>query len=522
MRGNGAPGPELVNRTGGGPGRARPPSRIVVARWGGALRGRAVRVAAAGGLAGVLAAGSPGVALAAPAASGAAGAAPAATVGRTGSYLTDDRQRTVVLRGMSVPAGVTPTAADLDTWVADGFTGVRLAVPVASGGRFPAVPGWPDPRAATGAGAAGGTDPGLAQAVVVTRLVTARGLRVVLRLVPTTVGRTLSTATLTAGLAGLAARLRDEPGLLGYEVPAVPGDGTALMDAVAARDPHHLLWRERPAPFDAAARVAVNDPTGYLTGWKDGSPAALAGLVAAADTFGLSWFYDPPAAGGTTVTTGGPGAAGATPPAVQGPLVRPYPEVIAGTPEALRVDPSGTLTVAYRPVSAAGTPVAAGAVTAISVPAAAYPNGYRARVSGARVTSAPGSGLLCVVALPGAARVQIEVRPAVGGPRVTALRTAGAAGCTSPPAGTASAVGGAGGRAGSGVSAAGHSPAADGDDEYSGPLLWVLPLAGAAATAGLLAAVFRPWRRRGRPPSLGPTPLVSGTAPDGSSPRAGD
>ncbi|MCK9894064.1 hypothetical protein [Frankia sp. AgB32] len=453
-------------------------------RRGGAL------LAAAGALASLLAATAP-PALAAPAnpstpAAG-AGGTPAGTVGRVGSYLTDDQHRTVIIRGVAVPAGVTPTGQDLDAWVAAGLTGVRVAVPVASGGRFPAVAGWPLP-------AAGGADidPGLAQAAALTHTFTGRGLRVVVRLVPAA-GRTASVSTLTAGLARLADRFRDEPGLLGYEVStgaAARAGDAVLSDAVAAHDPHHLLWRQRAAPFDAAATVAVNDPTGYLTGWKDGSAAALDGLAGAADAFGLSWFYDPPSSTGGTVGTDPPGATGGgSVPSVPAQLVRPYPEAVAGTPEAARLDAARVLTVDYRPVAPDGAAVPAGAATAISVPGAAYPGGYQARVSGGRVISAAGAGLVCVVALPGASRVEVQISPVTGG-LVSPPVTAGPAGCApAAPAGGVHTTG-----AGAAVADAARGDAAD--RSYSGPLLWVLPLAGAAVTAGALAAVLRPWRRR--------------------------
>ncbi|WP_248837238.1 hypothetical protein [Frankia sp. AgKG'84/4] len=459
---------------------------VIRRRRGGAL------LAATGALASLLSVACP-PALAAPAIpappGAGTGAAPAATVGRVGAYLIDDQHRAVIIRGVTVPAGVTPTSQDVDAWVAAGLTGVRVAVPVASGGLFPAVAGWP--RAAAGGA---DTDPGLAQAAALTSAFTGRGLRVVLRLVPAA-GEVSSVATLTAGLARLADRFRDEPGLLGYEVgstaTAAGGDG-GLSDAVAAHDPHHLLWRQRPAPFDAAATVAVNDPTGYVTGWKDGSAAALEGLAGAADVFGLSWFYDPPSGTGATVGTGPPRAGGGGPvPAVPAQLVRAYPAALAGTPETARLDARQVLTVDYRPVAPDGAAVAPGAATAISVPGAAYPGGYRARVSGGRVISAAGAGLVCVVALPGASRVEIQISPAAGGPPVTPPAMAGPAGC----AAGASATGPGGGprpTAASGASA---------DRSYSGPLLWALPLAGAAVTAAALAAVLRPWRRRqARPP----------------------
>ncbi|MCL9762345.1 hypothetical protein [Frankia sp. AiPa1] len=437
------------------------------------------------------------------------------TVGRVGPYLTDDARRVVVVRGMSLPAGVTPSAQDLQTWIGYGYTGVRLAVPVAAGGRVPTVAGWPRPGPSTDAAAA---DPGLDQAARLTRMLTDRGLRVVLRLVPSTPGRRLSDATVRAGLAALAGRFRAEPGLLGYEVPAGTSGGQALSDIVAALDPYHLVWQEGPAPFDPSAAVAVNDQTGYLTGWKDAAPATLEALAATADSFGLSWFYDPPDGRGGTQggTQGGVvGTAGPSVPAASPHLVRPYPEAVAGIPDLLRYNAAGGLTLGLRPIARSGTTssggaLAAGTATAISVPAWSYPSGYRVTVTGGRVTSPAGSGLLCVVASPGAARVEIRVVPTSAGPHVQMPRNAGAAGCDTS------------GGAGAGTSAAGTSgvngASADGND-YSGPLLWALPLAGAAGATALLAAVLRPWRRGTRRSRAdGPMPY----APDTSAPVGGD
>lgn len=450
---------------------------------------------------------------AAPAGGAAAGgAAPANTLGRFGPYLVDAAHRVVVVRGVSLPAGVTPTDADLATWLGQGFTGVRLAVPVATGGRVPAVAGWPRPTASEQVTSP--ADAGLGQVVTLTRRLTDRGLRVVVRLVPTVAGRRLSDATLSVGLAALADRLRAEPGVFGYEVPA--GTGPALSDTVAAHDPVHLLWRSGPARFDPAVTVALNDPTGYLTGWKDASPETIDTLVATADSFGLSWFYDPPDGRGATVGTAAPVGVGSgsapTMPATPARLVRPYPAAVAGTPELLRYDAAGVLTLGLRPVavalpdgSTAGV-LTAGTATAINVPAAAYPRGYQVAVTGGRVTSAADSGLLCVVAEPGAARVEIQVRPATAGPRVRSVTIAGATGCDTggaPVAGgpaAASATGGtSSGTSGSAARAVAGAASESKQKPYSGPLLWVLPLVGAAAAAGLLAAVTRPWRRRPGP-----------------------
>ncbi|MCM3885871.1 hypothetical protein ND747_19780, partial [Frankia sp. R82] len=150
---------------------------------------------------------------------------------------------------------------------------------------------------------------------------------------------------------------------------------------------------------------------------------------------------------------------------------------------------------------AAALALPARTATAINIPAAAYPRGYQVRITGGRVTSAVGSGLLCVVADPGAARVEIRVRPATDGPQVQSPLMAGPAGCdtTTAAAAGAAATSGAPGASGAGRSVAAAQAGRDDTDTYSGPLLWILPLVGATAALGLLAAVLRPWRRRPGP-----------------------
>ncbi|MCM3924610.1 hypothetical protein ND748_23460, partial [Frankia sp. AiPs1] len=57
--------------------------------------------------------------------------------------------------------------------------------------------------------------------------------------------------------------------------------------------------------------------------------------------------------------------------------------------------------------------------------------------------------------------------------------------------------------------------AADRHDDYSGPLLWVLPLVGAAAAAAPLAFVLRPWRRRSGQPGQPGRPVPADPAGGG-------
>ncbi|WP_157734875.1 hypothetical protein [Pseudofrankia inefficax] len=426
---------------------------------------RATRLATGVTLAAVLGlawSGSASAALAAGSPTGASSAgtaqAPIGTVTRAGSYLVDGNGRMFVPHGLMVPAGVTPTAAELDAWVQAGFDAAGVTVPLSAAGRFP------DPT--TGATV---NDPGLVAAGNVVRALTNRGFVVALRVVPVG-GATVAPTALQAALRRLAAAFRDTGGLTGYELPhAQTKDAAAVLAgsaAIAAVDPFHLLWREQPASFQPAATVAVNDPTGYLTSWPGGD-AALAAFTAAADGNTIGWLYPAP-------------AAGPLPPA----LARAYPLAIAGTPASFGTDTAGTFTLRYAPGTLpSGKPTPAGWVSAVSLPAAAYPTGYTLTLTGARLVSRPGSALLCVAAQPGATEVSLTVTRATAGSAPTPVPYAGAQACADPTVAAAPSA--------PATNAAARTDTATKKDDYSGPLLWALPLLGAAVMALLLVVPFR-------------------------------
>jgi endoglycosylceramidase len=62
-----------------------------------------------------------------------------------------------------------------------------------------------------------------------------------------------------------------------------------------------------------------------------------------------------------------------------------------------------------------GHPFAAGACTAVIVPPVQYPTGYRVTVTGGRVVSAAGSGILEVASARGAPEVTVTVTSARDG-----------------------------------------------------------------------------------------------------------
>jgi hypothetical protein len=422
-----------------------------------------------------------GTALPAPALAAASAAAPPGTVTRTNQYLTDSSGRVLVPHGVLLPAGVTPTAADLDAWVRAGFSAAAVSVPLLSAGYFP------DPQAgAAGLTTAATGDPGLTRAAQAVRALTDRGLLVVLRVVPA--GTLLPTPAALAGAIGrLATAFRSTGGLVGYEITAqeaarAPG----AASAVVAADPVHLLWRERPAPFDPTATVGVNDPAGYLTSWASTGDAAVTAFTVAADGNQIGWFYPSQADAAAR-------DAGLTLDVPAG-LARPYPIAVAGSPKGWGFTPDGTFGLLYTTTLPSGQATPAGLLTAVALPAAAFPTGYTVSVTGASVRSKPGSALLCLAADPGATSVTLRVTRAAAGSPPLPAPDAGAAACPAVAAATTQGTTAAGGPAATATHDAGASSASA---QYSGPLLWALPLLGAAVMALLLVVPFRVLRRIG-------------------------
>ena len=89
-------------------------------------------------------------------------------------------------------------------------------------------------------------------------------------------------------------------------------------------------------------------------------------------------------------------------------LSTPYPQVIAGTPNAWSFA-DGTLTFSYSTEKADGSgPFAAGSQTVISVPAGQFPNGYQVSVTGGHVVPTTGP-VLVIASDTGATTVSVVV-----------------------------------------------------------------------------------------------------------------
>jgi hypothetical protein len=101
-----------------------------------------------------------------------------------------------------------------------------------------------------------------------------------------------------------------------------------------------------------------------------------------------------------------------------GVLVRPYPQLIAGTPVSWKFDADKKVfDLDYSTQRADGGTFAGHPLTEVFVPKRQYPGGYSVRVKGAAVASGPGAQLLELQACPGARRVKLDVSPS--GPNVS-------------------------------------------------------------------------------------------------------
>ena len=95
-------------------------------------------------------------------------------------------------------------------------------------------------------------------------------------------------------------------------------------------------------------------------------------------------------------------------------IARPYPQVVAGTPESWTFDPDKRVfDFAYSTKRAGGGGTfPAGSETEVAVPARQYGSGYAVAVQGGTIASAPGAALLRVASC--ADRVTVKVQPGSG------------------------------------------------------------------------------------------------------------
>jgi endoglycosylceramidase len=283
-----------------------------------------------------------------------------------------------------------------------------------------------------------------------------------------------------AAWAHVAARFRDAPNVVGYELLNEPWPGSTWADcinpggcpvndarleafdkrvlaAIRSADPRTLVWAEPYVLFNQGAGTmvgALGDPNvGFsfhdycLAAEQPGSDTACAksddlvfqhaldhvaatkealmltefGATDAPSVLGpmlqradrnmvswLEWHY----CGCSDPTTSGPGdkqaivldpakpPSGANLKAVTlDQLVRPYPQVVAGTPESWSYD-AGTFKARW---------LATKGVSELAIPKRAYPTGYAAQVQGGSITSPKGAAVLRVRACSGVPEVAVTV-----------------------------------------------------------------------------------------------------------------
>jgi endoglycosylceramidase len=91
---------------------------------------------------------------------------------------------------------------------------------------------------------------------------------------------------------------------------------------------------------------------------------------------------------------------------------RPYPQVIAGTPEGWSFETSsGVFELAYSATTPSGERLRRKTKTIVYLPETHFPDGYRVGVEGGRVTSGKGADLLVIRRAKGADRVSVSVTP---------------------------------------------------------------------------------------------------------------
>jgi hypothetical protein len=99
-------------------------------------------------------------------------------------------------------------------------------------------------------------------------------------------------------------------------------------------------------------------------------------------------------------------------------LVRPYPQLVAGTPVSWKFDDGKkAFDLTYSTTRAGGGTFAGHPATEVFVPKRQYPSGYSVRVQGAGVASGPGEQVLELQACPGGKTVKLQV--SASGPDVS-------------------------------------------------------------------------------------------------------
>src|SRR4051794_10624664 len=186
----------------------------------------------------------------------------------------------------------------------------------------------------------------------------------------------------------------------------------------------------KPFQNSQARTKSTTDPTLVTEFGATDDVSDIKRIVDYADQYMVGWQYWA-YCGCSDPTTQGPGETQAIvkdpakPPegtnlktAKLGVLVRPYPQLIAGTPTSWSYDADKMVfDLQYSTKRADGGAFAGHPLTEVYVPKRQLPHGYTVRVQGAGIASAPGEQVLELQACPGARSVKLTV--AASGPNIT-------------------------------------------------------------------------------------------------------
>ena len=194
---------------------------------------------------------------------------------------------------------------------------------------------------------------------------------------------------------------------------------------------------ERQAQLSAAVQRSEATKDAIMLTEFGSLPSDAAGVTDAADAALMSW--------SVWAYCGCGDPTGSTPPEVEGlvrdptrapvgdnvdqsklqVLARPYPRLIAGTPQLVRFDQTTrSFAFEYTTARADGTGTfGKDACTQIVVPQVQYPGGYKVEASGARVVSNVGAGVLSVQATGATSQISIRITATEGAATRPVTRT---------------------------------------------------------------------------------------------------
>lgn len=203
-----------------------------------------------------------------------------------------------------------------------------------------------------------------------------------------------------------------------------PNAGFAFHDYCRGTPPPTGCRSERSVFVNAVAHTRETGEALLMTEFgASRNEADLLHVVGLADSYRVPWLYwdfcsceDPTGAAEAPLVFDAalpPVGANVDAFAVQ-TLVRPYPQLVAGTPRAWRYDRSTrafSFSWAVRRADGAGR-FPPGSITRIAVPVADYPSGYTVQPKGAGVVSAPGAPILELASTVASGVATVKVLPA--------------------------------------------------------------------------------------------------------------